>query len=586
MASEYLPEFNAMPMANSEGPAEKEMQDASTKSELSQLAYKRIKEMIKSIKHSLIVNNLNHDLIHFFCTVHTIYNDLLQIRKNYKGGDQAFFESNEILFFVYYITVVRLLNEIKNSKINDEHKKNISTVAVNILANIFDSAIYDNEMKNIKKTAIVDGLLRKVDKKILEDKALVSDEQAFNGFKAIMNPEKLSVFSKIFGQRPQPPPVDPTLASTAVPTAAPPASTATAAAPPPASTTTPAAAATPAASAALPVASAALPAVPIDLLALPVDPAIQKEAEETLKIELEKFTDRDTIINKKQNVDTTDNDVIKDIRQKINEALEEANTKYVEAFKKAYIEEYIKPKDPKIKHTKRSKDAAMKVASAVATQILKARKLIAEPRINEINTKLEDKNLQKDVKDNLRAERQILEREKNRIDIILQSEWFPPPSPQSIMTASAEADKNWKTKSKADTAIELGRIKKAISESKNISELKSTLDTYNNKSTAEVKEAENAALARIKKYVDEWNTPQNKTKRADDQKIKWDKNSIVINQSVPQDIQSNLKTANEILDFIGYHKGKYTGFNAFAVGGSRKKKRSNSKASTKKTRKH
>ena len=151
------------------------------------------------------------------------------------------------------------------------------------------------------------------------------------------------------------------------------------------------------------------------------------------------------------------------------------------------------------------------------------------------------------------------------------------------MTASADADKKWKTKSKAETAIELGRIKKAI-ESKNISELKSTLDTYNNKSTAEVKEAENAALAIIKKYVDEWNAPQNKTKRADDQKIKWDKNRIVINQSVPPEIQSNLTTANEILDFIGYRK-TFLGTH-FAVGGSRKKKRSNSKASTKKTRKY
>jgi hypothetical protein len=117
-----------------------------------------------------------------------------------------------------------------------------------------------------------------------------------------------------------------------------------------------------------------------------------------------------------------------------------------------------------------------------------------------------------------------------------------------------------------------------------ITELKSTLDTYTNKSTAEVKEAEKAALARINKYVKDLNEPLNKTKRPDDQKIKWDKNRIVINQSVPQDIQNNLKTANEILEFIGYRKtllGTH-----FAVGGSRKKTRSNRKVSTKKKRNH
>jgi hypothetical protein len=183
MASEYLPEFKVedskLPLANSTGPAEKKItDDGLTKSELSQLVYREIKGIIKSIKDSLIVNNLDHDLIHFFCTVHTIYNDLLQIRKNYEGGDKAFFESNEILFLVYYITVVRLLNEIKNSKINENHKNSISKVAGHILVEIMYSEFYEPELekKNIKKTAITEALLKKVDKNILEDDKLITLE--------------------------------------------------------------------------------------------------------------------------------------------------------------------------------------------------------------------------------------------------------------------------------------------------------------------------------------------------------------------------------------------------------------------------
>jgi len=410
MASEYLPEFDTMPLANSPGPAGKKItDDGLPKSEFSQLAYREIKRIIKSIKQSLIVNNLNHDLIYFFCTVHTIYNDLLQIRK--KLGDQAFFESNEVLFFVYYITVVRLLNEIKNSKINEDHKKNISIVAVNILADIYDSEIFDSELekKNIKKAAIVDGLLKKIDKKLLENKDLISDEEALNRFKTIMNPEKKSLFSW-FGKRPDPPPpVNPVAPSVDL-----------------------------AASSAAPSVD---PAAPIDLLAspaTPIDPALQKEAEDTLKKELEKFTDRDLILSKKQTLATSDNDNIKGIIQKINEVLEEANTKYVEAFKKAYIEEYLKPKDPKIKHTDRSKDAAIKVAASAVIPILKARKIITEPRITEIITQLEDKNLQKDIKENLRYEKQIFQREIAGIDLILQSKWLAPAAPAAAAAHAAD----------------------------------------------------------------------------------------------------------------------------------------------------
>ena len=119
-----------------------------------------------------------------------------------------------------------------------------------------------------------------------------------------------------------------------------------------------------------------------------------------------------------------------------------------------------------------------------------------------------------------------------------------------------------------------------------MTDLKSTLDTYNNKSKAEVNAAEVAAIARIRKYVDEWNNPQNGTQREEKQKIKWKDNRIVINTAVSEIIQNNLKAANEILDFINFHKGKFTGFNSFAVGGSRKKTRSSRKSSTKKTRKH
>jgi hypothetical protein len=161
--------------------------------------YREIKQIIKRIKDSLIIANLDHSLIHLFCNVHSIYNDLLQIRT--KLGDKAFFESNEVLFLVYYITVVRLIDAIKNSKLSEEIKlEEIELAILSTIDEIYNKTLFfkENIKNDIKKTAIVDDLLKKFDKNILDNSDLVKfenednkgnkvvEERAFNGFKEIM----------------------------------------------------------------------------------------------------------------------------------------------------------------------------------------------------------------------------------------------------------------------------------------------------------------------------------------------------------------------------------------------------------------
>lgn len=87
-------------MANSTDPKDAKTveQIGNNISEFSQLIYRKVKGVISLIKKIMIINELNHDLIHCFCAVQKIYQYLLTLRKDL---NEAFFTELEVLFIVY-----------------------------------------------------------------------------------------------------------------------------------------------------------------------------------------------------------------------------------------------------------------------------------------------------------------------------------------------------------------------------------------------------------------------------------------------------------------------------------------------------